>query len=103
MNLTVLRYCLYDLIKPVYHLKEDDKFLLTARIDKEEINPNITYASKLRTTLINSHKECGLYFLKVVMNKKSMWQYVYRGYHKKGGAYFEMDFETHMINAKGLA
>jgi hypothetical protein len=98
MNLNILRYSQYDRIKPLYLLKEGDKFSLTAKIDRTEIN-NGTQVHSFQET---KHKENGLYFLRIVMNNNSMWKYTYKGFKKKYTSWIEMDFYMELMNAKGI-
>lgn len=120
MNLCVLRYAQYDKVKPIYHLAEGDKFLLTAKINRDgdhttshingftgtvsgsgagKILVNMGNGPQWQTT--NKDRENGLYFVKVVMNKKPVWQYTYTGYRQKYASWFEMEYMQELLNSKG--
>ena len=121
MNLCVLRYAQYDKVKPIYHLAEGDKFLLTAKISPDQgiFTPNIGGTYKVSSSIggtvnqvlvytptggkwanKNQDREEGLYFIGVVMRNKPMWRYTYENYHKKGYNYYEIDYSSEFLNKK---
>jgi hypothetical protein len=94
-------------------LAEGDKFLLTAKLESEYGQGLIFANGKFGLGIggvrgsgapqnQSKDKKGGMYFFDVVMNKKPMWQYVYKGYHKKSFNWFEIEYETHMLHAKGF-
>jgi hypothetical protein len=126
LNITVLRYAQYDKVKPIYHLAEGDKFLLTARISPDtsgagfQFTPSIGGTYKVssvgpggasNTILMNVGgspkwekpfgKEEGLYFIGVIMRNRPMYRYTYENYHKKFSNYYEIDFSTEFLAKKG--
>ena len=103
MNLCVLRYAQYDKVKPIYHLAEGDKFLLTAKISPDSPTvfgtPGIFKLNGQIPKKISDREE-GLYFIGVVMRNKPMWSYTYENYHKKGYNYYEIDYSSEFLNKK---
>jgi len=103
MNLTVLRYVQYDRVKPIYHLAEGDKFLLTAKIKPEtmagKVLTNTNFGPKF-VTLQKYDKDEGLWYIRYLMNKKPMWVYTYKSYENKWRNHYEIKYETHLLNEK---
>lgn len=98
MDLFALRYFMEDRVKPVYHMLEDDKIILTAKIirDRRYDKKTKTVIVGGRAKVIDFEREHGLYFVGVVLNRKVEWSYTYKGYHDIPGGWYELEFEQHL-------
>lgn len=98
MDLIALRYFMEDRIKPVYHLMEDDKILLTAKISRDRSRDvKVKYVvTNGKQKAVEVNREHGLYFLGVILKTKAEWSYTYTGYHETSREWYELEFEQHL-------